>query len=81
MIFEEPEHLPPFRGVFDHKIRVMPGAKPVNSRPYRYPLKQKDTIEQLVQEMLDRGIIQHSDSPYASRVVLVGKKDGSWTRI
>ena len=31
-----------------------------------------------MEEMLDRGIIQHSDSPYASPVVLVGKKDGSW---
>lgn len=28
--------------------------------------------------MLDQGVIQPSSGPYASPVVLVGKKDGSW---
>lgn len=51
---------------------------PVNIRPYRYPLKQRDVIEQLIQEMLDRGIIQNSCSPFSSPMVLVGKKDGTW---
>jgi len=47
-------------------------------RPYRYPLQQKDVIEVIVQEMLDKGIIQQSVSPFASLMVLVGKKYGSW---
>ena len=47
-------------------------------RPYKYPLQQKDVIEELVQEMLDKGIIQYSTSPFASPVVLVRKKDGTW---
>ncbi|XP_056698524.1 uncharacterized protein [Spinacia oleracea] len=78
MVFEEPTELPPLRGVFDHAIPLLPDANPVNIRPYRYPLQQRDVIEQLVQEMLDRGIIQNSASPFASPVVLVGKKDGTW---
>lgn len=59
-------------------IPLLPGVSPVNMRPNRYPLKQKDVIEQLVQEMHDRGIIQDSSSSFASPVILVGKKDGTW---
>ncbi|KAH0781176.1 hypothetical protein KY290_000774 [Solanum tuberosum] len=53
-------------------------TEPVNKRPYRYPSVKKDIIEELVQQMLDQGIVQPSSSPFASPVVLVGKKDGSW---
>ena len=77
-IFEEPYGLPPARGDFDHRIPLEPGSGAINIRPYRYPLKQKDIIEQLIEEMLKRGIIQTTTSPFASPVVLVGKKDGTW---
>jgi len=50
----------------------------VNKRPYRYSKKQKDIIDELVQDYLKSGVIQNSSSPYSSPVVLVGKKDGSW---
>ena len=76
-MFQDPTSLPPARGHFDHRIPLKEGTSPINLRPYRYPLKQKDIIEQLVQEMQDKGIIQLSSSPFASPVVLVGKKDGS----
>ena len=77
-LFQEPSGLPPSIGVFDHRIPLKGDVKPINIRPYRYPLKQKDIIEKLVQKMLDSGIIQPSCSPFASPVVLVSKKDGSW---
>ena len=77
-VFVDPTGLPPSRGVFDHTIPIEHGARPVNIRPYSYPLKQRDIIENMVQETLNMGVIQHSNSPYASPVVLVGKKDGSW---
>ncbi|XP_021718566.1 uncharacterized protein LOC110686257 [Chenopodium quinoa] len=76
-VFEEPSALTPVRGVFDHSIPLIPGSTPVNIRPYMYPLKQRDIIEQLVQEMLDRGIIQNSSSPFASPVVLVDELVGA----
>lgn len=47
-------------------------------RIYRYPAGQKDAIEKMIQEMLQQGKIQHITSPFASPVVLVKKKDGSW---
>ncbi|CAL9243056.1 unnamed protein product, partial [Arabidopsis halleri] len=77
-LFIEPTGLPPFRKGFDHQIPVEAGASPVSLRPYRYNSIQKDIIDRMVREMLSQGIIQNSSSPYASPVVLVKKKDGSW---
>ena len=54
-IFQDPTTLPLSRGIYDHRIPLQPGATPVNIRPYRYPLKQKDIIEKLVEKMLDSG--------------------------
>lgn len=75
-VFQTPSALPPTR-IFDHKIQLVPGAQPVNLRPYRYSPVQKTEIENQLKEMLKNGIIKHSESPYASLVLLVKKKDGS----
>lgn len=47
-------------------------------RLYRYSIIQKDIVDKLVDEMLEQGVIQYSNSPYASQAVLVRKKYGSW---
>ncbi|XP_019257158.1 PREDICTED: uncharacterized protein LOC109235483 [Nicotiana attenuata] len=89
-IFGEPTQLPPSRGVFDHHIPLKEGMileayrNSLEERrvkigcQHRYSPVQKDVIETMVKEMMDQGIIQYSSSPYASPVVLVSKKDGSW---
>lgn len=76
-VFAEPEGLPPQRQ-FDHSIPLVPGAKPVNVRPYRYSPAQKDEIEKQIAKMLKQGIIRPSYSPFASPVLLVMKKDLTW---
>jgi hypothetical protein len=53
------------------------GAQLDNLRPYRYSRVQKDILEKMVKEMLESRIIQHSNNPFASLVVLVKKIDGS----
>ena len=72
-MFEEPRGLPPYR-IHDYKIILKEGIKPINVRPYRYTIVQKDVIEKLVQEMLDSEVIQPSTSSVSSPVVLVKKK-------
>jgi hypothetical protein len=76
-LFQEPTSLPPQRS-FDHHIQLLPGAPLVIIRPYKYSPAQKDEIERQIAEMLKNGIIKPSQSPYASPVLLVKKKDGTW---
>ena len=72
-----PMQLPPERSI-EHIIEVKPGSNLVKVKPYRYPHHQKTEIERLVQDLLNCGVITKSRSPYATLVVLVRKKDGSF---
>ena len=76
-VFQYPQTLPPHRA-FDHAISLLPGSIPVNSRPYRYSPQQKDEIERQVNKMIEAGLVTTSMSPFASLVLLVKKKDGTW---
>uniref|UniRef100_A0A453DEV1 Reverse transcriptase domain-containing protein n=1 Tax=Aegilops tauschii subsp. strangulata TaxID=200361 RepID=A0A453DEV1_AEGTS len=76
-VFEEPTGLPPRRSC-DHRIPLIPGAQPVNVRPCRHKAEHKTEIETQVEELLRSGVIQRSTSPFASPVILVKKKDGTW---
>ncbi|XP_017438444.2 uncharacterized protein LOC108344526 [Vigna angularis] len=76
-LFHSPSSLPPSRPS-DHRIHLLPNATPVNVKPYRYPHSQKSELEKQVKELLDKGMIQPSRSPFSSPVLLVRKKDGSW---
>ena len=50
---------------------------PIRQAPRRLPFSLRSKTNELVQQMLDQGVIQPSKSPWASPVVLVEKKDGS----
>jgi hypothetical protein len=76
-VFQPPSTLPPARSC-DHAIPLFEGARPINIRPYRFSPAMKDEIESQVAEMLQSGLIQHSDSAFSSPVLLVKKKDNSW---
>jgi hypothetical protein len=76
-LFQPHDELPPWRS-HDHRIALVPGAQPVNVWPYRYAPDQKDQIKWQIHQMLWLGIIRHRTSPFASPVLLVRKKDGTW---
>ena len=52
--------------------------RPFQEHVRRFPYEQTKEIEKQVRTMQEQGIIQESNSPWASNVVLVKKKDGSW---
>ena len=52
-------------------------ARPMRLPAYRIPHAYRETVRQEIEEMLEEGIIEHSNSEWSSPIVLVGKKDGS----
>ncbi|GFV11980.1 retrovirus-related Pol polyprotein from transposon 297 [Trichonephila clavipes] len=57
------------------KHRIFTGDHaPINQRAYRVSLTERRIIHEEVQKMLDEGIVQPSESPWSSPVVLVRKR-------
>ena len=52
-------------------------SPPIKQPARRMPFALRHTVEELVQQMLEQGVIEPSHSPWSSPVVLVEKKDGS----
>ena len=60
----------------EHKIETI-SDEPVRVKPYGLPYATRHTIQEEIDNMLESGVIEPSDSPYNSPVVLVKKKDGT----
>ncbi|KAJ9541044.1 hypothetical protein OSB04_027550 [Centaurea solstitialis] len=68
--------VPPEREV-EFTIDLVPGAAPISKAPYRMaPAEMKELKEQL-EDLLSRGFIRPSVSPWGAPVLFVKKKDGS----
>lgn len=48
----------------------------INYRPYRLAPIEREKVNTIVKDLLDKNIIRESQSPYASLVILVKKKGG-----
>jgi hypothetical protein len=79
-VFATPCGLPP-RRTSDHFIPLIPGARPISIRPYRVVPELKTEIEKQIAELLAQGVIQASNSPFSSPVLLVRKKDLTWRMV
>jgi hypothetical protein len=73
MLVELPEDLPPRRRV-DHAIKVMLGVAPPTKAPYQM---SHEELKVQLEELLAKGYIKPSKSPYGAPVLFVHKKDGT----
>ncbi len=62
--------------ISEHDIKLTTD-EPVRLKPYPVPFALKDTVKDEISTMLKLGVIEPSESPYASPIVLVKKKDTS----
>jgi hypothetical protein len=68
--------LPPDRDV-EFKIELVPGTTPISRRPYRMPPNELAELNIQLQELLKKGLIQPSASPWGCPALFVKKKDKS----
>ncbi|KAI3797412.1 hypothetical protein L1987_32669 [Smallanthus sonchifolius] len=69
--------LPPHRQV-EFQIDLAPGAAPIARAPYRLAPSELQELSTQLQELLDKGFIRPSSSPWGAPVLFVKKKDGTF---
>ncbi|MCO5556360.1 hypothetical protein L7F22_009908 [Adiantum nelumboides] len=73
-----PGELPPKQGADYHTIELIPGSSPPNKPPYRVSQAQQEEIMRQVNELVEKGMVRPSSSPFCSPVLLVQKKDDTY---
>lgn len=72
-IFTLPGDPLPLTNLIQHEIKTT-DENPINTKQYRYPPIHQEEIKKQIKDMLAKGIIQESDSPYNSPLWIVPKK-------
>ena len=68
--------LPPDREI-EFEIDLVPGTAPISKAPYRMAPAELKELHTQLQELLDKGFIRPSYSPWGAPVLFVKKKDGT----
>ena len=68
--------IPDKTSIIEHRVHLIDN-RPIRCRPYALPYAVREEIQEEIQEIINTGITRKSDSPYASPMVVVKKKDGS----
>ena len=72
-----PDELPLVR-IIIHQIDLIPGSNFPKKSTYRMTPTENEEIRKQVQELVDKGLIRESLSPFAIPTVLSPKKYGGW---
>nr|ABA98118.1 retrotransposon protein, putative, Ty3-gypsy subclass [Oryza sativa Japonica Group] len=66
--------MPPKRDI-EFRIDLVPGTTPIHKRPYRMAANELAEVKRQVDELLQKGYIRPSSSPWGAPVIFVEKKD------
>ncbi|KAJ0770963.1 putative nucleotidyltransferase, Ribonuclease H [Helianthus annuus] len=69
--------LPPHRQV-EFQVELAPGAAPIARTPYRLAPTELEELSKQLQELLVKGFIRPSSSPWGAPVLFVKKKDSTF---
>jgi hypothetical protein len=74
-----PEELPgmPSDHDIEFSIELLPGTTPISKRAYRMDDKDLIELKKQIEELLEKGFIHPSSSPWGAPVLFENKKDGS----
>ena len=75
-VFKEIPRLPPKRDI-DFSINLMPKESLVSKTPYRMSKPKLKNLQMQLEEILKKGYIQPSVSPWVAPVLFPKKKDGT----
>jgi len=73
-LFQNKDNKLTFTNKIKHEI-LTKHEDPIYTKLYRYPQIHRAEVNRQIKEMLDHGIIQHSNSPYNSPLWVVEKKE------
>nr|CAH67706.1 H0512B01.1 [Oryza sativa] len=66
--------MPPKRDI-EFRIDLVPGTNPIHKRPYRMAANELAEVKKQVDDLLQKGYIRPSTSPWRAPVIFVEKKD------
>lgn len=75
-VFSLPTSLPPSRSI-DHRIELIPGSSPPCHATRRMSPLELEELRKQLDELLEKGYIVPSKSPYGAPILFVKKKDGT----
>ena len=68
--------LPPDREI-EFEIELSPGIEPISIAPYRMAPAELKELKVQIEELLSKGFVKTSTSPWGAPVLFFKKKDGS----
>ena len=69
--------VPKVTNLIEHKVELSQ-REPVRCKAYPTPYKMQEVVDKEIDDLLEMGVIERSEAPYASPLVLVKKSDNTY---